>query len=50
MSVTHPEAVYLATRRRDFISRHPQLAPFLVALGLFVASVVVALSATGLPV
>jgi hypothetical protein len=32
-----------------FASMHPQLAPFLVAVGFFVATVAVALAFTGLP-
>ena len=49
MSVTHPETTFTPARRSDLASEHPQLMPFLVALGMFVVSGLVALAFTGLP-
>jgi hypothetical protein len=43
MSVTHPDVGFAP------VTMHPQLAPFLVAVGFFVATVAVALAFTGLP-
>ncbi|HSZ92555.1 MAG TPA: hypothetical protein VK822_24640 [Acetobacteraceae bacterium] len=49
MSVTHPDVGFAPVNSRGFASMHPQLAPFLVAVGFFVATVAVALAFTGLP-
>jgi hypothetical protein len=49
MSVTHPSADFTAARPTDFAGKHPQLAPFLVALAIFVVSAAVILVCTGLP-
>ena len=49
MSVTHPDAGFVPGHRRDFASTHPQLTPFLVAVGIFAVSLAVALAFTGLP-
>jgi hypothetical protein len=48
MSVTHPNADFTTAHARDFAARHPQLAPFLVALAIFVVSAAVILACTGL--
>jgi hypothetical protein len=48
MSVTHPE-VSLAPVRRAFAVQHPHLAPFLVAMAIFVVTVALSLAFTGLP-
>jgi len=48
MSATHPAAV-IAPHAGDFVERHPQLAPFLLAVGIIAVSIVVALAFTGLP-
>ena len=50
MSVTHPNAGFAPAQHHSFTSQHPQLMPFLVAVGMFVASVAVSLAFTGLPV
>ena len=50
MSVTHAETgsgTVPASHR--FADQHPQLAPFIVAVALFAASLVVALAFTGMP-
>lgn len=49
MSVTHPDAGLAAAEPREFTVKHPQLAPFLVALTIFIISAGVALTFTGLP-
>ena len=49
MSVTHPQTATLPTARRDLVSEHPQLMPFLVAVAMVAASVLVSLAVTGLP-
>jgi hypothetical protein len=49
MSTTHPNAGFAPVQPRSFTSQHPQLMPFLVAVGIFVASVAVSLAFTGLP-
>ncbi len=49
MSVTHPAAGFSPVSSHGFASKHTQLAPFLVAVGFFVATVAVALAFTGLP-
>ena len=49
MSVTHPEVALASNQRRGFVSRHPQLAPFLVAVGIAAVSTVVAFVFIGLP-
>jgi hypothetical protein len=49
MSVTHPATGFAPVSGHGFASAHPQLAPFLVAVGIFVATVAVALAFTGLP-
>ena len=50
MSVTHPETVAAPSLApRDFIERHPQLAPFLVGVAIVAVSIAVSLSFTGLP-
>ena len=48
MSVTYPDENLVRERRR-FASDHPQLAPFLVAMAIFVVTGVIALAFTGLP-
>lgn len=49
MSVTHPNAVLAPAARRGFVRRYPQLAPFLVAAAIVVASIAVSLAFMGLP-
>ena len=50
MSVTHPHATFPGIAAgRNFAERHPQLAPSLVAVALFVLAGAVALAFTGLP-
>jgi hypothetical protein len=49
MSVTHPDTVLPTVSSHRFADQHPQLAPFVVAVALFAASLVVALAFTGLP-
>jgi hypothetical protein len=49
MSVTHPNASFATVPSQHFADRHPQLAPVLVAIGLFAVSLLVALAFTGLP-
>lgn len=49
LSVTHPDAGLAPSRRHPFAAEHPQLAPFLVALAIFVATGAIALAFTGLP-
>ncbi len=48
MSVTHPTAS-LAPAYQRFADRHPQLAPFLVAVAMAFVSVLVSLAITGPP-
>ena len=50
MSVTtHSDFFAPPATRRRFSERHPQLAPFLVAVAMFIVSGGVALLVTGLP-
>ncbi len=49
MSVTHANADLVTAPPHGFADRHPQLAPFIVAVALFAASLFVALAFTGLP-
>jgi len=49
MSVTHPHPTLTTAPSHRFEDQHPQLAPFLVAVALFAASLLVALAFTGLP-
>ena len=49
MSVTHANARITPAHLSDFAERHPQLAPFLVALCIFTVSAAVVLAFTGLP-
>ncbi len=49
MSVTHPGTTFTPAEHRDLAPRHPQLTPFLVAVGIFLVSGLVALFFTGLP-
>ena len=50
MSVTHPHATFPGIAAgRSFAERHPQLAPFLAGVALFVLSGAIALAFTGLP-
>jgi hypothetical protein len=49
MSVTHPDTILPTAPSHRFADQHPQLAPFVVAVALFAASLVVALAFTGLP-
>lgn len=49
MSVTHPGEMAVPAKRRSLVDSHPQLTPFLVAVTIFVVSVAVSLSFTGLP-
>ena len=49
MSVTHPNTAFVPAPQRGFVDSYPQLAPALVAIAIFAASVVVALAFTGLP-
>jgi|KBSSwiStaDraftv2_1062776.scaffolds.fasta_scaffold3851535_1 hypothetical protein len=49
MSVTHANADLVTAQPNRFADQHPQLAPFIVAVALFAASLVVALAFTGLP-
>jgi hypothetical protein len=49
MSVTHPYARISPAHPSDFAGRHPQLAPFLVALCIFMVSGAVVLAFSGLP-
>jgi hypothetical protein len=49
MSITHPGATFAPVEKRDLAARHPQLMPFLVAVGMFLVSGLVALAFTGLP-
>jgi hypothetical protein len=48
MSVTHPSEVF-SSSRKELLAGHDQLKPFLLAVAIFVVSVAVALSFTGLP-
>ena len=50
MSVTtHSDALIHPASRRHFAERHPQLAPFLLAVAMFIAIGGAALLITGLP-
>jgi hypothetical protein len=49
MSVTHSDANFSTVERHGFTTGHPHLAPFLVAVAIFVVSAVAALAFTGLP-
>jgi hypothetical protein len=49
MSVTYPGTTFAPVEKRDLAARHPQLMPFLVAVGIFVVTGLVALAFTGLP-
>ena len=49
MSVTHPQARLTPADLSDFAGKHPQLAPFLAALGIFIVSAVAVLAISGLP-
>jgi hypothetical protein len=49
MSVTHPDVGFAGVHSRGVVANHPQLAPFLVAMAVFVVSGLVALAITGLP-
>jgi len=48
MSVTHPD-ISLAPARQGFATQHQHLAPFLVAVAIFVVTVAISLGFTGLP-
>jgi hypothetical protein len=49
MSVTHPDATFTPAPQHGFAEKHPQLAPFLLAMTILAVAAVVALSLTGLP-
>jgi hypothetical protein len=49
MSVTHPTAGLTPAHPSDFAARHPQLAPMLVALGIFAVAALAVLAVSGLP-
>jgi hypothetical protein len=49
MSVTHPDPSLATVPSHHFADQHPQLAPFVVAVALCAASLLVALAFTGLP-
>jgi hypothetical protein len=49
MSVTHSGASFAPVRLSAFATRHPQLAPFLVAVAIAAVTVSVALAFVGLP-
>jgi len=49
MSATHPHVAIPAPEGPGFTERHPQLAPFLVGMAMFLAAGAVALLFTGLP-
>ncbi|HET7883864.1 MAG TPA: hypothetical protein VFL55_23455 [Acetobacteraceae bacterium] len=49
MSATYPATGLRPAERYGFVADHPQLAPFLVAVAIFIVSVLVALGFTGLP-
>ena len=49
MSVTHPNVILAPAARQSFANRYPQLAPFLVAAAIVVASIAVSLAFMGLP-
>ena len=50
MSVTHPTTATIpVAQTHDFAQRHPQLAPFLVAVAIVTVSILAALVVTGLP-
>ena len=49
MSATYPTTGFRPAERHGFTADHPQLAPFLVAVAIFLVSGLVALGFTGLP-
>jgi hypothetical protein len=49
MSVTHPDAAFAPPPQHAFADRHPQFAPFLLAMAILVVAVVGSLALTGLP-
>jgi hypothetical protein len=49
MSVTHPDVAIAPVPHRGFAERHPQLAPFVLAVAIAVVSVFATLAFTGLP-
>jgi len=49
MSATHSGTTFTAVEPRDLAARHPQLMPFLLALGIAAVSGMVSLALTGLP-
>jgi len=49
MSVTQPAEGIAAARQASVATRHQHLAPFLVAIAIAAASIVVSLAVTGLP-
>jgi hypothetical protein len=49
MSATHPSSSFPAKTHGSFAANHPQLAPFLLAMAVFVVCGIVALAITGLP-
>jgi hypothetical protein len=49
MSATHPAIRFVPAGQHGFTTDHPQLAPFLVAVAMFIVSGLVALGFTGLP-
>ena len=49
MSVTHPSVTFASVPKNSFADRYPQFAPFLVAVAMVAASIVVSLAITGLP-
>jgi hypothetical protein len=49
MSVTYSGTTFAPARKRRVAARHPQLMPFLVAVGITVVSTLVSLAFTGLP-
>ena len=49
MSVTHPDIAFTPATQPGFAQKHPQLAPFLLAVVILAVATIVALSLTGLP-
>jgi hypothetical protein len=49
MSVTHADTSLATVPSHNFAQRHPQLAPFAVAVAFVAVSILVALAFTGLP-
>jgi hypothetical protein len=49
MSVTHPDTTFAPAQQHSFTDKHPQLAPFLLAIAILSVAATVALSLTGLP-